>query len=61
MKRHDNGSWRKSRYSGNGGCVEVGEVADGVAVRDTRNRDGAELRFSAEAWRKFTRLVRIAL
>ena len=50
--------WRKSTYSdGNGGaCVEVGS-ADGVAVRDTTDRDGATLAFSAGAWAAFiTRL-----
>jgi Domain of unknown function (DUF397) len=48
-------NWRKARRSGgNGGaCVEVGNHGDGVAVRDTKRRDGAELRFSAKAWEKF--------
>ena len=58
MKRHDSEAWRKSRYSGNGGCVEVGKAADGVAVRDTTNRDGAELRFSTVAWRRLTDALR---
>jgi hypothetical protein len=50
--------WRKSSFSGaNGGaCVEVAS-ADGVAVRDTTDRDGAPLAFSAGAWSAFiTRL-----
>ena len=43
--------WRKSSYSdGNGGqCVEVAS-AEGVAVRDTTDRDGGVLVFSAQAW-----------
>jgi hypothetical protein len=47
--------WRKSTYSGsNGGdCVEVAS-ADGVMVRDTTDRDGGTLTFTAEAWAKFT-------
>jgi uncharacterized protein DUF397 len=48
-------TWRKSSFSGgNGGqCVEV--AAPGVVlVRDTVNRDGAMLTFSAAAWRAFT-------
>ena len=51
--------WRKSSYSGaNGGqCVEVASVA-GVAVRDTTDRDGITLKFSAEAWQQFTRRLR---
>jgi hypothetical protein len=47
--------WRKSSYSGNGGgdCVEVASN-DGVMVRDTTNRDGGTLSFTAEAWSVFT-------
>jgi hypothetical protein len=46
--------WRKSTYSGsNGGdCVEVAS-ADGVRVRDTKDRDGVTLSFTAEAWEQF--------
>jgi hypothetical protein len=48
-------SWRKSTYSdGNGGsCVEVAGTARVVLVRDTKDRDGGSLAFSAEAWRAF--------
>jgi hypothetical protein len=51
--------WRKSSYSGaNGGqCVEVAS-AEGVAVRDTTDREGVTLQFSAEAWQQFTRRLR---
>jgi hypothetical protein len=51
--------WRKASYSGTGGgdCAEVGQLAEGVAVRDTKNRDGITLGFSAAAWQEFvTRL-----
>jgi hypothetical protein len=46
--------WRKSSYSGgNGGeCVEVAS-ADSVMVRDTADREGATLGFSAPAWLEF--------
>lgn len=46
--------WRKSSFSSNGGaaCVEVAS-ANGVAVRDTTNRDGGTLNFAAAAWRSF--------
>lgn len=47
--------WRKSSYSGgNGGsCVEV--AADGmILVRDTTDRDGGTLTFSAAEWQQFT-------
>jgi hypothetical protein len=48
--------WRKStRSSGNGGaCVEVGDQARGVLVRDTTNREGETLAFTADAWASFT-------
>jgi hypothetical protein len=51
--------WRKSTYSdGNGGsCVEVASDAV-VLVRDTTDRDGAALTFSAEAWAAFTASLR---
>jgi hypothetical protein len=46
--------WRKSSFSSNGGqaCVEVAS-ANGVAVRDTTNRDAGTLNFPAAAWRSF--------
>jgi hypothetical protein len=51
--------WRKSTHSGaNGGdCVEVAS-AKGVAVRDTTDREGVTLEFTAEAWQQFTRRLR---
>jgi hypothetical protein len=51
---HADAPWRKSTYSANGGqdCVEVaGDKA--VLVRDTTNRDGGTLTFSAKAWQTF--------
>ena len=55
-------AWRTSSYSGaNGGqCVEVAGRLDAarVLVRDTSNRAGAILRFSPQAWRRFTGQVK---
>jgi Domain of unknown function (DUF397) len=47
--------WRKSSYSGNGGanCVEAGGAPGAVLVRDTTDRVGGTLAFSADAWRAF--------
>ena len=47
--------WRKSSYSdGNGGqCVEAASGDGVVLVRDTTNRDGGTLAFTADAWRAF--------
>jgi hypothetical protein len=49
--------WRKSSYSGgNGGnCVEVAALRDGgLAVRDSKDPEGARLAFTAEEWAAFT-------
>lgn len=46
--------WRKStRSSGNGNCVEFADLGDLVAVRDTKDRGGPVLRFTAAGWRAF--------
>jgi hypothetical protein len=54
MESVDNALWRKSSYSGgNGGsCVEVG-AARVVLVRDTTDREGGTLAFTADAWQRF--------
>ena len=51
--------WRKSSYSGsNGGeCVEVA-TAGAVLVRDTADRSGPVLTFTADAWLAFTATIR---
>jgi hypothetical protein len=51
--------WRKSTYStGSGGeCVEVANDLV-VLVRDTTNRDGGSLAFSAAVWNQFLGTVR---
>lgn len=51
--------WRKSRASGDGGCVEVYVGADHVHVRDTKNRSGEILRFTHAEWRAFLKGVRL--
>ena len=52
--------WRKSSYSGqSGNCVEVAARSPGlVAVRDSKQPDGARLVLPREAWRVFIRNVR---
>jgi hypothetical protein len=51
-------NWRKSSYSGdNGGaCVEVASAA-AVLVRDTTDRSGPVVAFTADAWRAFISAV----
>jgi hypothetical protein len=50
--------WRKSSYSnGSGECVEVGQ-ADGVRIRDTKDRNEVVLTFDAATWRAFATATR---
>lgn len=51
--------WRKSsRSNGQGQCVETASGAGTIAVRDTTDRDGGSLTFSAAAWEQFTASLR---
>ncbi len=51
--------WRKSTYSDatGGNCVEVAG-GDMVLVRDTADRDGGTLAFSAVAWAQVLGTIR---
>lgn len=47
--------WRKSSRSvAAGNCLEAGNGPAAVLVRDTADRDGNVLAFTAEAWSAFT-------
>ncbi|RAJ39645.1 uncharacterized protein DUF397 [Kitasatospora sp. SolWspMP-SS2h] len=48
-------TWRKSSYSGgNGACVEIALPGSAsVAVRDSKDPQGPQLRFSGESWAAF--------
>ena len=50
--------WRKSTYSSDGGqaCVETASDSGNavIMVRDTTDRDGGTLAFTADAWQRFT-------
>ncbi|MFJ1753979.1 DUF397 domain-containing protein [Kitasatospora sp. NPDC088134] len=54
-KTTDELTWRKSSYSGgSGACVEIAVPSTAViAVRDSKDPHGPQLRFSAEAWAAF--------
>ena len=47
----------KSSFSQSNGCVEVAIRDDGVAVRDSKHRNGAVLEFSHSEWEAFLRGV----
>jgi hypothetical protein len=56
---HSEPTWRKSTFSGEGGCVEVMRLPNGaVNVRDSKDLSGPHLTFSAQEWDAFTRGVR---
>ena len=47
-------SWRVATYTGgNGDCVEVGDADRAILVRDTKDRNGGTLLFTAAAWQAF--------
>ncbi len=52
-------NWRKATYS-NGGenCVETASGSGVVLVRDTKDRAGGTLAFTAGAWEQFTASLR---
>ncbi|MGJ7907330.1 DUF397 domain-containing protein [Actinopolyspora sp. H202] len=46
--------WHKSSYSGNQtNCVEVGQLTNGAAIRDTKNRAAGHLTTSRAQWTAF--------
>jgi Domain of unknown function (DUF397) len=52
-------TWRKSRRSAGGNCVELAPLpAGGVAVRDSKDTAGPVLRFTATEWTAFVTGVR---
>jgi hypothetical protein len=53
-------NWCKSSYSGQSGgnCIEVAGSGNRVLVRDTNDRNGAMLRLTPDAWRRFAAKVK---
>jgi Domain of unknown function (DUF397) len=45
--------WRKSSYSAAGECVEVGSIAESVALRDSHAPSGPVLTFTPGEWTAF--------
>ncbi|QPP08735.1 DUF397 domain-containing protein [Streptomyces bathyalis] len=48
-------AWFKSSYSGSNDndCVEAAATTSTVHVRDSKNSDGPQLAFPADAWSEF--------
>ncbi len=53
MADFSNAIWRKSTHSFNNGCVEVAFVDGQVGVRDSKDRQGPVLVFTANEWEAF--------
>lgn len=50
----DSLDWRVSSYTGSeGNCVEVATASRSVHVRDTKDRSGPALAFTAPEWHTF--------
>lgn len=45
--------WRKSTRSGANGCIEVAFMDHGIAIRDSKDRQGPVLVFSPVEWDAF--------
>ncbi|WP_459800846.1 DUF397 domain-containing protein [Herbidospora sp. RD11066] len=46
--------WKKSSLSGQSNCVEVAQFDDGnLGVRDSKDRNGSTLVFTAGEWQAF--------
>lgn len=39
-------SWRKAKKSGAGGCIEVSPATGGIAIRDSKDPTGPQLRYT---------------
>lgn len=52
-------NWRKpSRSSTGNACVEVGRVAEGAAVRDTKDRSAGHFTTTGQQWQAFVAAVK---
>jgi hypothetical protein len=47
-------AWTKSTYSASGNCVETAPVHGGLAVRNSKEPEGVQLKFGFASWKLFT-------
>lgn len=52
-EQYPDANWHKSSHSADGNCVEVAEVPEGVAIRDSKDRPGPVLVFTPTEWAAF--------
>ena len=45
--------WEKSSHSGSNGCVEIAFIGGNVALRNSKNKDGAVVIFTPTEWTAF--------
>ncbi|GAA0523520.1 DUF397 domain-containing protein [Saccharopolyspora thermophila] len=50
--------WRKSSYSQQISCVEVGRAAHGAAVRDSKDPDGGYFTTTGRQWQLFVAAIK---
>jgi hypothetical protein len=57
---HSGAQWRKSSRSGGqgGACVEIADLGDAVAIRDSKHPDGPKLAFTASEMADFAARVK---
>jgi Domain of unknown function (DUF397) len=48
-------AWRVATYTGasGGNCIEVGDADRAILIRDSKDRAGETLKFSAATWQSF--------
>jgi hypothetical protein len=55
----DRFGWRKPKRSkANGDCVEAAIASGAVVIRDSKDPQGATLRYSSDSWRSFLSAAR---
>jgi hypothetical protein len=58
MNPEDETGYKKSSFSGNGGCVEVKKLKNGAKLRDTKDRSKPAHEYSREDWELLLDAVR---
>ncbi|MEV4043107.1 DUF397 domain-containing protein [Streptomyces sp. NPDC049744] len=51
-------TWKTSTYTDSGSCVEWARPSAGALVRDTKDRDRAQVAFGSAAWQQFVNWAR---